>query len=61
MKDKKKYPDMRLDFPDGDYVAFIPDKEMRAIERAICNMEQARQELRKISDNMKSTDDTVKS
>jgi hypothetical protein len=61
MEDKENHPDMRLDLPDGDYVAFIPVGEIRAIERAICNMEQVRQEFRKIGEDIKSTDDAVES
>ena len=51
----------RIDFPDGDYVAFIPAEDRWAIEHTIRNMEQVRQELSKIGDKDKSTGDTVDS
>jgi len=39
--------------PDEDWVVFIPDEEMRAIERASFKMWQARREFQKIRDEMK--------
>ncbi|MDR0395441.1 MAG: hypothetical protein LBH77_09815 [Tannerella sp.] len=37
---------------DDDYVVFIPDEDMWAIDRAFFKMERARQELHKIRDEM---------
>jgi len=39
--------------PDEDWVVYIPDEEMRAIERASLKMWQARKELQKIRDEMR--------
>jgi hypothetical protein len=42
----------KKDVPDDDWVVFIPDEEVRALER-ICNkMQQAQQELRKVAEAM---------
>jgi hypothetical protein len=43
----------RTELPDDDYVVFIPDEDMRAIERTIRNMEQIRRERCRIKDNRK--------
>ena len=42
--------------PDDDWVVFIPDEEMRAIERACFKMWQARREFQKIRDGMKKVE-----
>jgi hypothetical protein len=42
---------------DDDYVVFIPDKDMWAIDRAFFKMECARQELHKIRDEMRAAND----
>jgi hypothetical protein len=39
--------------PDNnDWVVYLPDKEMRAFERTLSKMEQARDELRKVRESM---------
>ena len=43
--------------PDDDWVVYIPDEEMRAIERASLKMWQARKELQKIRDEMRVVND----
>ena len=45
--------DKKTKLPNDDWVVFIPDEEMRAIERASLKMWQARRELQKIRDEMK--------
>jgi hypothetical protein len=42
---------------DDDYFVFIPDKDMRAIDRALLNMECARQEFHKIREEIKPPED----
>jgi predicted RNA-binding protein len=49
--EEKETPN-KLELPDDDYVVFIPDKDLRSIERAINRMEQARQELHKIRESL---------
>jgi hypothetical protein len=44
------------EWTDDDRIVFIPDKDARAIERALHNMEQAQSEFRKISSSMKPLD-----
>ena len=42
----------KMKLPDDDWVVYIPDEEMRAIERTSFKMWQARQEFQKIRDEM---------
>jgi hypothetical protein len=42
-----------MELDDGDYVVFIPDKDMWAIDRAILRMEYARKELHRIRDSLR--------
>ena len=42
-----------MKLPDDDWVVFIPDEEMRAIERARFKMWQARREFQKIRDELR--------
>jgi hypothetical protein len=54
MNEHDKVGDVNL--PDDDYAVFIPDQDMRAIERIICKMEQLHDELRKMQGIVKQDD-----
>ena len=42
----------KMKLPDEDWVVYIPDEEMRAIERASLKMWQARKEFQKIREEL---------
>jgi hypothetical protein len=44
--------DRKDEWPDDDKVVFVPDKDLRSIERALDKMEQARLELHKIRESL---------
>ena len=42
----------KTDLPDNDWYVFIPDEELRAFERSLNNLEQVRDEFRKLKEEM---------
>ena len=43
----------KTDLPDNDWYVFIPDNEMRAFERTLNNLEQVRDDFKKLRDELK--------
>ena len=46
------------ELPDDDWVVYLPNEGMRAFGRALFKMEMAQKELHKITDEMKSSDNS---
>jgi len=44
----------KTDLPDDDWVVYVPDAEMRAIERALFNMEMVQMEFHKLAEEMRT-------
>ena len=43
----------KTETPDDDWVVYLPDKELRAFERALYNMEKARREFHRLGEEMR--------
>ena len=51
-----EHENKKKELPDEDWYVFIPDEELRAFERSLNNLEQVRDEFRKLKDEMVSVE-----
>jgi hypothetical protein len=52
-KQEMETENKKTDLPDNDWYVFIPDNEMRAFERTLNNLEQVRDDFKKLRDELK--------
>ena len=48
-----KTENKKIVLPEDDWYVFIPDDEMRAFERTLNNLEQVRDDFKKLRDELK--------